>query len=123
LVGYPTQFPSVSMVDWTTGAPNARFRVLELLKNNFGPGDRIVKTSSGGSAVYALGMVSPKGERKLLLVNRRDRDIELTLNGRAGEVQYVDQTTKGGAIGRQEVGANKLTLRGLSVAVVTMAAE
>jgi hypothetical protein len=36
LVGYPTQFPSVSMVDWTTGAPNARFRVLQLLKNNFG---------------------------------------------------------------------------------------
>ena len=42
MVGYPTQFPSVSMVDWETGAPNARFRVLELLKNNFGPGDKLV---------------------------------------------------------------------------------
>jgi hypothetical protein len=125
LVGYPTQFPSVSMVDWSTGAPNARLRVLELLKNNFSPGDRIVKTSpsSGSSAVYALGMMSPKGERKLLLVNKRDRDIELTLNGRAGEVQYVDQTTKGGAPGRQAIGTDKLRLRGLSVAVVTMAAE
>jgi len=45
LVGYPTQFPSVSMVDWETGAPNARFRVLELFKNNFGPGDNLVATS------------------------------------------------------------------------------
>jgi hypothetical protein len=98
-------------------------RVLELLKDNFHAGDRIVKTSSGSSAVYALGMISSKGERKLLLVNKRDRDIELTLNGRAGEVQYVDQTTKGGTPGRQAVGADKLTLRGLSVAVVTMAAE
>ncbi len=35
LVGYPTQFPSVSMVDWDTGAPNARYRVLQLLKDNF----------------------------------------------------------------------------------------
>jgi hypothetical protein len=123
LVGYPTQFPSVSMVDWSSGAPNARFRVLELLKNNFGPGDRIVTTSSGSSAVYALGMISPKAERKLLLVNKRDRDIDLTLNGRTREVQYVDQTTNGGAIGRQAVSANRLMLRGLSVAVVTMAAE
>ena len=46
LVGYPTQYPSVSMVNWTTGKPNARFRVLELLKNNFGPGDTIVATDS-----------------------------------------------------------------------------
>ncbi|MGA2273312.1 MAG: glycosyl hydrolase family 39 [Bryobacteraceae bacterium] len=121
LVGYPTQFPSVSMVDWSTGAPNARLRVLELLKNNFHPGDRIVKTASGSSAVYTLGMISPKGERKLLLVNKRDRDIELTLSGRATEVEYVDQTTKGSAPGRQALNAAKLTLRGLSVAAVTMA--
>ncbi|MGO9228236.1 MAG: GH39 family glycosyl hydrolase [Bryobacteraceae bacterium] len=123
LVGYPTQFPSVSMVDWSTGAPNARFRVLELLKNNFHPGDRIVKTSSGSPAVYALRMISPHGERKLLLVNKRDRDIELTLGGHASEMQYVDQTTKGGASGRQAMSANRVTLRGLGVAVVTMAAE
>ena len=24
LVGYPTQFPSVTMIDWNTGKPNAR---------------------------------------------------------------------------------------------------
>ena len=29
LVGYPTQFPSVSMVDWNTGKPNSRIRVLK----------------------------------------------------------------------------------------------
>ncbi|MGB7758896.1 MAG: glycosyl hydrolase family 39 [Bryobacteraceae bacterium] len=123
LVGYPTQFPSVSMVDWSTGAPNARLRVLELIKNNFHPGDRIVKTASRNSAVYALGMISPKGERKLLLVNKRDREIDLTLKGRATGMQYVDQTTKGGAPGRQAIDADKVTLRGLGVAVVTMAVE
>src|SRR5205085_7210435 len=66
LVGYPTQFPSVSMVDWNTGAPNARFRVLELLKNNFGPDDKIAKSASASPYVYALAMIKPKGERKLL---------------------------------------------------------
>ena len=37
LVGYPTQYPSVSMVDWSNGKPNARFWVLKLLKENSGP--------------------------------------------------------------------------------------
>ena len=47
LVGYPTQFPSVSMVDWTNGKPNPRYWVLKLLKDNFGPGDKLVDTQTG----------------------------------------------------------------------------
>ncbi|MFZ0923728.1 MAG: hypothetical protein WA020_11755, partial [Candidatus Acidiferrales bacterium] len=43
LVGYPTQFPSVSMVDWNDGKPNARLWVLKLLHDNFAPGDKIVE--------------------------------------------------------------------------------
>ena len=45
LVGYPSQFPDVSMMNWENGKPNARFWVLKLLKNNFGPGDKLVSTS------------------------------------------------------------------------------
>src|SRR5579884_3536012 len=56
LVGYPTQFPSVSMVDWNTGAPNARFRVLELLKNNFAAGDKIVEAHINSPYIAALAV-------------------------------------------------------------------
>ncbi len=121
LVGYPTQFPSVSLVDWNTGAPNARFRVLELLKNNFGPGDKVVTAANAGPYIYALAVIKPSGERKLLLVNKRNRDFELTLPGPASGVQYVDQTTKGNPPAQQTLNGDKLTLRGFSVAVVTMA--
>ncbi len=123
LVGYPTQFPSVSMVDWNTGAPNARFRVLQLLKANFQPGDKLVKTSSGSPYVYALGAIAAGGGRKLLLVNKRDRDIELTLPGKASEVQYVDQRTKAAPPSRESLSSDRLTLHGLGVAVVTLAAH
>ncbi len=123
LVGYPTQFPSVSMVDWNTGAPNARFRVLELLKNNFGPGDKIVSTRSESPYVYALAMIKPSGVRKLLLVNKRDRDMEVTLPGRAGEVQYVDQTTKGNPPVKASIDSDRITLRGFAVAVATLGAS
>jgi hypothetical protein len=53
LVGYPTQYPSVSLVDWETGQPNARFWVLKLLKDHFGPGDKLVRTPQPGPFVYA----------------------------------------------------------------------
>ncbi len=43
LVGYPTQYPSVSMMNYNTTEPNPRFWVLKLLKDNFGPGDHLVE--------------------------------------------------------------------------------
>lgn len=120
LVGYPTQFPSVSMVDWNTGAPNARYRVLQLLKANFAPGDKLVKTNSASAYVYALGVIAPSGEHKLLLVNKRDRDISLTLPQPAKSVQFVDQTTGANPPSRQSLHSDKITLRGLSVSVFTL---
>lgn len=120
LVGYPTQFPSVSMVDWNTGAPNARYRVLQLLKDNFAPGDKLVKTSSGSPYVYGLAMITPAGEHKLLLVNKRDRDIQLTLPQAAKEVQVVDQTTGANPPLHRSLNSNKITLHGLAVSVFTL---
>jgi hypothetical protein len=84
LVGFPTQFPSVSMIDWTTGEPNARFSVLELLKNNFAPGDEMPSTDIKGGppgdadAIQAQAFVRGK-LRKLLLINKRNREISIQL--------------------------------------------
>lgn len=120
LVGYPTQFPSVSMVDWNTGAPNARFRVLELLKNNFSPGDKLVQTSSGSPYIYALGFVAADGAHKLLLVNKRNRDFSVKLPAPTEQVQFVDQTTKADPPETRPLKAATYTLHGFGVAVVTL---
>lgn len=120
LVGYPTQFPSVSMVDWNTGAPNARFRVLELLIRNFGPGGRLVRTTSSSGDIYALAMIEPGGERKLLLVNKRDRTMEVKLPAKAARIDVVDQSTKGAAPGTASATEDRLKLGGLAVAVATL---
>jgi len=37
-----SQFPSVTMIDWKNGKPNARYWVLSLLKDNFHAGDKPV---------------------------------------------------------------------------------
>jgi hypothetical protein len=121
LVGYPTQFPSVSMVDWTNGKPNPRFWTLKLLKDNFSPGDKLVETKLESPYLYAMGVVKSDGKRRLLLVNKRDRDIELTVPGAAGgRLEFVDATTKFDPPGSRKVDAEKLTLRGLGVSVVTL---
>jgi hypothetical protein len=119
LVGYPKQFPSVSLVDWNTGAPNARFRVLELLKNHFGPGDKIVEASSEGPYIYTLAVIKPTGERKLLLVNKRDRDFDIALPQPARQWEFVDQTTKDDPAASEKLNTNSVALRGLAVGVVT----
>jgi hypothetical protein len=119
LVGYPTQFPSVSMVNWNTGAPNARFRVLQLLKTNFGPGDKLIHVATGTPYIYALAFIGGNGTHKLLLVNKRDRELELTLPPGLTEMEYVDQTTKENPPAKQHLDTSQLNLRGLAVAVVS----
>jgi hypothetical protein len=122
LVGYPTQYPSVSLVDWETGGPNARFWVLKLLKDHFGPGDRLVRTGQPGPYIYAQGFVSSGNRRRLLLVNRRNRDIEITVPGATGAtMRFVDQTTGFQPAASTKLGREVVRLDGYSVAVVEFA--
>jgi hypothetical protein len=126
LVGYPTQFPSVSMVEWEKGTPNPRYWVLKLLKDRLGPGDKVVDMAAGPvgavrGALYAQGFVKPDGTRRLLLVNKRDRGTSLVVAGaRGGQVDYVDQTTGFQPPASARLEGDTVTLNGLAVAVVTL---
>jgi len=118
LVGYPTQFPSVTMVDWTTGAPNARFRVLELLHKHFGPGDKLTETSISNPYVYAQAFRTHAGKRAVLLINKRNRTITVTLP-EAGTWEYVDQVSAGGPLAPATV-EGSVALNGFTVGVLTL---
>jgi hypothetical protein len=127
LVGYPTQFPSVTMVDWRNGRPNARYWVLKLIRDNFGPGDRLVETNiktadetSGTSDVWAQAFVTPAGDR-LLLVNRRNRTIPLRLpsDPRSPSLATVDGLTGGDAPRTSEARSDVVVLPPYAVAVAS----
>jgi len=123
-LGYPSQFPSVSMVDWNTGMPNTRAQVLRLIHDNFGPGDKLVDTSVSGSwlpPVYAQGFVTPDGKQKMLLVNKRERSFDVAIPGGNGaEIAYIDQTTGFQPAEVSHLSGERATLAGLAVAVVTL---
>jgi Glycosyl hydrolases family 39 len=121
LVGYPTQYPSVTMVNWETGQPNARFWVLRLLKDNFRPGDKIVDTAFASADVCAYPVVTPAGKHRILLVNKREREAEVDMPGADGaRIEYVDLASGPKPSVSARLGPGKIILGGYSVAVVTL---
>lgn len=120
LVGFPTQYPSVSMVDWNDGRPNARFWVLKLLHDNFNVGDKLVQIESNQPYVYSLALVTQDGRKRVLLVNKRNRMFDVTIAGAAGgRLDYVDQTTGFQPPATMRLSSDIVKLGGYSVAVIT----
>jgi len=126
LVGFPSQFPSVSMVDWTNGKPNARLTILELLKNNLGPGDDFAETEVRNAGIPAdtdaieAQAYTTGNQRKLILINQRNREIVVEL---PKECAGATWQTIGGASSdllNQNVGDTKLRLLPFSVSIVTL---
>jgi hypothetical protein len=124
LVGYPSQFPSVTMVDWNTGRPNARFQVLSLMHDNMGPGDRLIALNTDpifDAQPIAVSAYVRNGVRKVFLINRRAVPASIELPGVAGgSLQVVDQTSAGGPIRREKISSSSITLGGFAVAVADL---
>ena len=94
LVGYPSQFPSVTMINWRNGKPNARYWVLKMILDNFHRGSRLVSTRVSQRAVASQAFVTTVG-RKLLLINKRNRVVTVRLpKAFSGANEWiVDQST------------------------------
>jgi hypothetical protein len=122
LVGYPTQFPSVSMMNWENNRPNARFSVLKLIKDSFHPGDSLVETSLKGdssSDLEAQAYLTSAGH-KLLLVNKRNRTLEVPLPDAAtAAASTVDPESGDNPARSVRLQDGKLTLEPFAVTVVS----
>jgi hypothetical protein len=127
LVGYKSQFPSVSMMNYKTGEPNARFWVLKLLKDNFGPGDKLVDTSAhdldGGAwndNLKAQAFDTARGKR-LLLINLRLSPQMITLPEEFtdGHIWMVAPSTGDKSPATATVNGRTLQLEANEVAVVS----
>ena len=121
-LAYPnTYYPSVTMMDWKTGQPNARYWALKLLINNSAPGDRQVETTSSLPFVDAQAYITPNGQRKILLINKRDRPFEVTIEGiKDATEQHVDQNTNSHPAASRTVDGDKLVLHGFEVCILTL---
>lgn len=127
LIDSPGIVAASTLVNWETGRPNARYWVLKLLRENFGPGDRLVRPQpytvlqpDPSPQVYFQGFVTAQGVRRILLVNKRAADEELRIAGAAGgTVQMVTESTAASPP-LKRLGLELLRLPPLAVAVVTL---
>jgi hypothetical protein len=121
-LGYPNvYYPSVTMIDWKSGIPNARYWALKLLIDNAGPGDKQVETMVTLPFVEAQAYITPKGERKILLINKRSRPFEVAIEGIQGAIeQYVDQKTNFHPAASRTLTENNVVLQGYTVSIITL---
>jgi len=117
LVGYPTQFPDVSMIDWKNGKPNARYWSLKLLKDNFGPGDKLVATNVSSPELATQAFVTTTG-KKLLVINKRNKEFTLALPAEAAAQYSVNLTTGENPPEQSELKETTITVKPFSVNVV-----
>ncbi|MGA7341952.1 MAG: glycosyl hydrolase family 39, partial [Terracidiphilus sp.] len=120
LVGFPSQFPSVTMVDWNSGKPNARFEVLRLLHDYAIPGSERATTKFPGTDIDALALKGRSG-RVLLLVNKRDRPIavELPAEFAQGTSVTVDESSGDTRPAEKEWSGTAMTLAPFAVTAIT----
>jgi hypothetical protein len=109
------------MMDWTNGKPNARYWVLKLIKDNFHPGDTLVSSeASRWSEVAVQAFKTPSGQ-KLLLANKRNKEIVVTLPKGADShtLAVVDGETGDSAPRMTQASGPTVTLSPFAVAVVS----
>jgi len=121
LVGYPTQFPDVSMVNWNTGKPNARYSTLKLLKDNFGPGDKLVVTVMNNADLISQAFITATA-KKILLVNARNKESKINLPAEAdgGLISTVGKSNEDNNIVQTKLAGAAVTLKPFAVAVIQL---
>jgi hypothetical protein len=123
LVGYPSQFPSVTMIDYNHGKPNARYWVLKLILDNFHAGDRLVTSSASASdgegGPLVQGFVTAEG-RKILLVNKSNDEERVTAPADFANAAFatVDEATGDDAPRTGKLSGTELTLAPFAVTVL-----
>jgi hypothetical protein len=92
------------------------------LKDNFHPGDQLVDTKlSGHSDIDAQAFVTPAG-KKLLLLNKRNRAIDVTLpkDAQNGNLLIVDEASGEGAARASKAEGAHLKMAPFAVIVVSV---
>ena len=91
-----------------------------MLKDNFGPGDKLQTTFIPGQDVSGQAFLTAKG-KKLLLINRRNKEVKLDLpaDAKNARVNYVDVTTGEDQVAQSQLENNAITLKPFAVAVLT----
>lgn len=124
LLGYPGQFPDVSMMNWENGKPNARYWALKLIKDNFSPGDTLVETNAFlmTPSDYVAQSFNTKSGKKILLLNKRNKtlNIQVPENFKGAKMYSVDLTSGENEPVQSDITSNTIEVKPFAVIVVSV---
>jgi len=113
LLGYPSQYPDVTMVDWVTGKGNARYWSLKLIIDTIDVGkDTFVETLlSYSEDIFAQAVIKENGDKLILLGSKRGIPLTVKIAGGMGATfEYIDITTGSGPAKKKLLSTDTLTL-------------
>jgi len=124
LVGFPTQYPDVSMINYNTSKQNARFWVLKLIKDNIKAGDMLAGTRMDGDNnddFAAQAFITGTG-KKVLVINKRNKNvtvkISVTLKG--AQVSTIDEISADGPAVQSVISADSIQMKPFAVSLISL---
>jgi len=132
-IGYPElpnlqfqpNYPSVTMLNWTTGEGTAKYWITKLLIETADiDNDQAVVTQTtdvGGQNVFSQAFIGKNNRRWVLIVNKRYADVDVFLAGSTGGyMQIVNEASAFGPATNITLTLSRITLSPFAVAVIHM---
>ena len=133
LVGFPELpdlqlqplYPSVSLLNWTTGEGTAKYWITKLLIETADiDNDQAVVTKTtdiSGENVFSQAFVGKNGRRWVLIINKRYADVDVFLPGcTGGRMRIVNEASGFGPPTEVILTLDRITLTPYAIAVIHM---
>jgi hypothetical protein len=124
LVGFPSQYPDVTMINYKNNKPNARYWVLKLINDNIKPGDKLVQTDVKGDnwgGLTAQGFITGTG-KKVLIINKRNKTVMMKLppEFKGGQLNIVDGDSGDNAPTQSVITDEPIQMKPFAVCLIKM---
>lgn len=133
LIGYPNlpnlqfqpQYPSVALLNWTTGEGTAKYWTSKLLIDTVDiENDQAVVTQTtdvDNQNIYSQAFVGKNNRRWVLIINKRNANIDVFLPGcTGGLMQIINEASGFGPATEVPLMLSRITLTPFAVAIVHM---
>ncbi|CAF1343299.1 unnamed protein product [Adineta steineri] len=133
LVGYPQlpnlqlepQYPSVALLNWTTGEGTAKYWISKLLIDTADiDNDQAVITRTtdvGDQNIFSQAFTGKNNRRWVLIINKRYASMNVSLSGcTGGKMQIINEASGFGPPTEITLTSNQITLTPFAIAIVHM---
>ena len=121
------QYPSVALLNWTTGEGTAKYWTSKLLIETADiDQDQAVVTNNtdvGDKSIFSQAFAGNNSRRWVLIVNKRYASVDVSLNGCTGGLMKIINEASGfGPPTEVTLTSDRITLSAFAIAVVHMPA-